>query len=241
MTSAIYDEVQVFLTECNKIKVAPTLQNIGKHVFKDDYNPDSRYQRDAIYEALYLGRNIALNSWREYCKTSDFNKDIEEIEFYHPEKVLEEFKTEDFGEFNRELYRGTFNAYTDTLKKNENVYGHIAVLWRKKLSEFSALGQNLVIASYGKTSTWHSPSFWKWAIREVELFKRTLNIIKMQLNRGEETKIALPSGKPFSKALGYVSSTKALIEDSTSWTCKCGMINIESANFCSNCGQPKEA
>ena len=240
MASAIYDEVQVYLTECKKAGVAPTLEDIGKYVFKDDYNPDSRYQRDAIYGAIDYGRFTALNSWKEYCESPDFNKDIEEIEYYHPEKVLEEFKDVEFGGFNTKLYRGAFNSYTDTLKKNENTYAHIAVLWRKKQSDFSTQkNQNLVIASYGKKSTWHIPSFWGWAVREVDLFKRSLHIIEKQLHRGEDAQIALPTGKPYSKAIGYINSTRALIEDGTSWVCKCEMVNSAEANFCSNCGSSK--
>jgi hypothetical protein len=138
------------------------------------------------------------------------------------------------------LYRGKFGEHTSDIKKFYEEYAHIAALWQIKLNEFSEQGKNLVIASYGRHSTWKIPSWWRWAIREIDLFKRSLDIIVYQLQRGEKGQLLLPSGKPISKALGYVDSTKALVENGTSWECEnCKMTNSGTANFCSNCGKKK--
>lgn len=239
MASRIYDDVQTFLTECSRAGVAPTIKDIGKAVYKDDYDPDSRYQRDAIYMAIYEGRILALNAWDEFCKSPDFSKEIEELEYYHRELVNGELKGDDYAYFNTYLYRGRFGDMTGDLKKYMNEYSHIAAIWRKKLKETSETkGMNLVISSYGKNATWSIPSWWKWAVREMDLFKRSFKIIRRQLERGESAKLLLPSGQPLSKVIGIVDSAKALIEDGTSWTCGCGMRNPQEANFCSNCATP---
>jgi len=240
MASRVYDDVQTFLTECSRAGVAPTIQDIGKAIYKDDYDPDSRYQRDAVYKAIYEGRILALNAWDEFCRSPDFSKELEKIEYYEPSLAEAEFKGDDYANFNTYLYRGKFGEMTGELKKFSNEYSYIAALWRRKHKEISETKKmNLIVSSYGKNATWSIPSWWKWAVREINLFKRSFKMIKTQLERGESAKLLLPSGQPLSKAIGYVDSARALVEDESSWTCGCGMRNPQEANFCSNCGGKK--
>lgn len=235
----IHHIVQRILTTGNEADNPPTTIAIQKEVFKEDFNSDSRTQRDAIYGSVTRGRDNAIIGWESYTSDPKFLEDLSEIEFYANELIDEQEKSGDYAEFYSELYAGRFIDKTDLIKGNLREFALIAVLWDKKLKELSQQGMNLVISSYGTLSKWKIPSFWKWAIRETDLYIRFLKIVEGQIERGIKTGIgALPGTLP-RKAIGYAQSAQAALTDGTSWECECEMINIGTANFCSNCGKPK--
>ena len=239
MSSTIYSTVQAYMTTQFNNGLQPKMADIHQHVYGSQSVMDSRVQRGNIYSAIRAGRDAALAKWDEYIKSQQFSLDLEQIEFYEADKVEAQFRHRDYGRFFSELYRGTFGAQTSDLKKYRDEYAHIACCWDKKLTEFSKNGQNLVVATYGRESSWELPTYWRWAMRENALWVRSTMIIIGQLKRGVKAGLpVLPSGKLIEKAIGYAESTRALLTDGSSWTClKCGMIN--ASNFCSNCGAPK--
>lgn len=234
----IHHLVQGMLTTGNKAK-PPTTIEIQKEVFEENYEFDSRSQRDAVYGSITRGRDNAIIGWESYTSDPQFLKDLAEIEYYANELIDEQEKSGDYAEFYRELYAGRFADKTDLIKGHLREFALIAVLWDRKLKELSKQGMNLVISSYGSQARWKIPSFWKWAIRETNLYIRFLKIVQGQIERGIKTKVgALPGTLPH-KAIGYTQSAQAALTDGTSWECECEMINLGTANFCSNCGKPK--
>jgi len=235
----IHHLVQGVLTTGNEANAPHTTIAIQKEVFNKDFDIDSRSQRDAVYGSITRGRDNAIIGWESYTKHPIFLEDLTEIELNANELIDEQEKSGDYGEFYSELYAGRFVDKTDLITGNLREFALIAVIWDKKLKELSRQGMNLVISSYGKESTWKIPSFWKWAIRETDLYIRSLKIVEMQIKRGIRTKVAVLPGALPHKAIGYTQSAQAALTDGTSWTCDCAMINIGTANFCSNCGKPK--
>ena len=235
----IHHLVQGMLTTGNEVNTPHTTIAIQKEVFNEEFDGDSRSQRDAVYGSITRGRDNAIIGWESYTRHPIFMVDLKAIELNADELIDEQEKSGDYGEFYSELYAGRFADKTDLIKGNLREFALIAVLWDKKLKDLSQKGMNLVISSYGKQSKWQIPSFWKWAIRETELYIRFLKIVERQIERGIKTGVGkLPGILPF-KAIGYAQSAEAALTDGTSWTCECAMINIVTANFCSNCGKPK--
>ena len=235
----IHHIVQKMITTGNEDNKSHTTIDIQKEVFGEDFDGDSRSQRDAVYGSITRGRDNAIIGWESYANHPKFLDDLKEIELNANELIDEQEKSGDYGEFYSELYAGRFAHKTELIKGNLKEFALIAVLWDKKLKELSQQGMNLVISSYGKQSKWKIPSFWKWAIRETELYIRSLKIFEKQIRRGIITKVgALPGSLPH-KAIGYAQSAQAALTDGTAWECECDMINMGTANFCSNCGKPK--
>jgi len=235
----IYADVQSFITQRIEEGKPPTTIDIQKHIFKEDFNEDSRMQKDSVYGAIVRGRDTGLIDMDVYFESDQFSKDLSEVEYYANKLIDEQEKSSDYAEFFTELHMGRFGTETDLIKGNLREFALIAVLWDRKLAEISKGSKNIIIATYGRYSAWRLPSLWRWAIRETDLYLRTLLIVEKQFKRGIRTKVAMLPGTPIQKALGYTESARAALTDGTSWTCECDMINPESANFCSNCGKPK--
>lgn len=231
--------LQSKLSEYLRSGYNPTTEELVQSVFDSEYKKDSRIQRDTIYFALLIIRDEAIKAWENYVVTPQYFSDLSQIEYYQQNKVEETFATNDFALFYIDLMQGKFRDKTKEFKEYTKEFGHIAVLWDIKMKEFLNRGICLVIAEYGKKSKWYIPTFWSWARRDTDLYIRTLNILKNQLERGKNTKIGLPSGERIERALEYTGSLKALIKDGTSWICECKMVNPQEANYCSNCGKSK--
>lgn len=239
LVARIKPEVQKFITEQLQAGNPPTTPEIQKHIFESEYSPDSRRQRDAVYNAICQGRDEAIIDLEKYLKDKKSMRKIHtKIEYLQPNLIQKQFKSEDYLDFEEELYRNRFGEMTDTIKKHLEEFALIATGWDLKLKELSKQGKNLVIPSYGPNSGWIIPSWWKWAIRETKLYLRSIKILLGQMNRTPV--ISQLPGTSVSKAIGYARSTQAALEDGTSWTCECKMINIGIANFCANCGKPKK-
>jgi len=235
----IHHIIQKKLTEGNENNTPPSTPELQKTAFPGAYQPDSRSQRDAVYGSITRGRDNAILGWEKYAGSQQFKNDLSDIEYYANELIDEQEKSGDYAEFYNELYTGRFGDKTELIKGSLRELALIAVLWDKKLKALSKQGMNLVISNYGRGSKWRIPSLWKWAIRETNLYMRFLNIVAKQIERGINTNVgALPGTLP-RKALGYTQSAQAALTDGTSWRCECGMINLGTANFCSNCGKPK--
>lgn len=235
----IHHIVQKKLTDGNEANTPLSTPELEKEAFQENYDPDSRKQRDAVYGSIRRGRDNAILGWEKYVEDPQFLKDLSEIEYYATELIDEHEKSGDYAVFFSELYAGRFADKTELIKGNLREFALIAVLWDRKLKELSQKGMNLVISNYGKNSKWRIPSFWKWAIRETNLYIRSLKTVQKQIERGINTKIGQLPGVLPKKAIGYTESAQAALTDGTSWICECEMINNETANFCSNCGKPK--
>lgn len=231
--------LQILLRDYIEKGYNPTTEELIQGVYGKEYKPDSRVQRDSVYQAIIRIRDDVIEAWENYCTTKEFELDLTHIEFYEQDKVEATFATEEFGEFYLELNKGRFGEKTKEIKPYLKEFGHIAVAWDKKITDLTKTGNPLVIAEYGKQSKWYKPSFWKWGIRETELYLRSFNCIRKQLTRGTNTKIALNENSNIKKALGYLDSSLAALTDGVTWTCKCKMLNTGSSNYCSNCGKPK--
>lgn len=238
LVTQIYRDVQIYLTQKFAEGKPPTTFEIQRHVFTNDFNPDSRKQRDAVYFCIQHGRVDAIQALQDYWESQESDTDNAEAEYYS-DFIEEQSKKPSYGKFYADACQGKFGEISNSIKNNMDAHCLIAHNFEKKLQEFSKNGLNFVIADYGKDSRWRIPEYWEWGIRERALYIRSLRILEKQLTRGIETKMLLPTGKSLDKALGYAGSTRALIEDGTSWTCICGMENLSAANFCSNCGKAK--
>lgn len=235
----IYADVQIYITDRLGGNQYPTTSEIIRQIFGGSANLDSRTQRDAVYGAITRGRDVAIAKMDNYLDSAQYYQDLAEIEYYANNLIDEQEASSDYAEFYSELHMGRFGDKTSLIKGNLRSFALIAALWSRRLAEYSQEGTNLVIPTYGRDSAWFIPSWWRWAIRETDLYIRTLKIVEKQLERGSKTKMLTASGQPISKAIGYIQSTRALLEDGSAWECGCGMMNPGAANYCSNCGEPK--
>lgn len=156
--------------------------------------------------------------------------------FSEAKKCEDQLKTLDFDEFYYDLQRGKFGKDTTIILKNLGEYPAVALLFERKMKEYSKAGNNFLTASYGKHSVWSVPSFWRWNIREFRLYRRTLDILRTHLKRGRETKVLLPSGISIPRVLDYETVVRAALEDGTAWECsKCGARNLSQNQRCVIC------
>lgn len=236
-----YDAVQSILTRRIAEERLPTTREIQEEVFGDAFVSDSRRQGDIIYEAIARGRYNALTEYDLYIDSPEYISDMTEIEVYKVEEMESQLNHPDYGEFFVELKMGRFGDKTEVIETYLDAYVLVAAIWEKKLHEFSQRGNNLVIASYGKKSVWKIPTWWKWAIRETDLYLRSITILSKQFKRGISTGLLTSSGIPLSKAIEYSTSIQGILENGTTWQCTCGMFNSGSSNYCSNCGKPRPA
>jgi len=235
--SRFYIEVQDYLRERLEANDLPKTVEIQQTVFGRSFDPDSQYQKQIIRDRIAEGRKNALEQWELYCGCEDFEKDIKKIEYYDNKKFLGEDE-DDYHDFYSALLRGRFGEDSEEIMEYLNEYIIISKLWKEKLPEFSKNLNNLVISTYGQNARWFCPSWWRWAIRETNLYLRTIRILRRQLKRGESTKLLTASGEPIQKAIGYTRSIEGMLEDGTSWKCPdCGMYNHGKSNFCSNCSR----
>lgn len=236
-----YDAVQSILTRRIAEGRLPTTREIQEEVFGDAFVSDSSRQRDLIYEAIAKGRYNALDKYNLYIGSPEHMKDMIDIEFYKAEEMERQLNHPDYGEFFVELKMGRFGDKTEVIETYLDAYVLVAAIWEKKLHEFSQKGDNLIIASYGRRSVWRIPTWWKWAIRETNLYLRSITILAKQFKRGVSTGLLTSSGIPLSKAIEYSTSIQGILENGATWQCTCGMFNSGSSNYCSNCGKPRPA
>jgi len=236
--SRFYIEVQDHLRKRIEDNDPPTTADIQRAIFGRSFDPDSKYQRQLVYSRIAEGRKNALDHWDIYMGSDEFRQDFAGIEFYEDINILSEDK-QDYFDFESALLRGRFGDQTDNIKEYLREYIVVSRLWKKKLLEFSRELNNLVISTYGKEAKWILPSWWRWAIRETDLYLRSVRTLQTQLRRGASTRLLTASGEPISKAIGYAKSIEGLLEDGSSWKCpNCDMINHGTSNFCSHCGKP---
>jgi len=232
-----YIEVQDFLRKRFLANNPPTTSQIQRAVFRRSFDQDSQYQRQIIYFRIAEGRENALKQWDLYCESADFTRDYDYINTHKDQNVLNGDRP-DYYDFYSALLRGRFGEETEDTMEYLNEYIVISKLWNTKLVEYSQNMNNLVISTYGKGAIWKLPSWWRWAIRETDLYLRCLKTLQKQFNRGISTKLLTASGQPLQRAVGYTTSIEGLLQDGQSWTCpNCGMYNSGSSKYCSNCGQ----
>lgn len=208
LAARLYDEVQFTLTHLLDAEKTPTTQDLMQLTFKGQYNPDSRKQRDTIYTIIMRGRDDAILNFETYAVSQEFTKDIANIDYYEPPQTI----TEDYAEYNSRLYEGYFGNETKILKQYEEELKPMATLWEKKINEYSHEGNNLVVATYGPNSKWVRPTYWWWAIRERDLYLRSAKILVKQIQRGIDTRIALPDLTNLNDALITSTEMKQLLE-----------------------------
>lgn len=232
-------EVQGIITSFFKQGMEPTTSKIQATIYGSKYNSDSRVQREVVYGCITRGRENAIKMWNAYVH-GDFNKDVAYVQYYEPEEMKKQTESDDFTDFHLKLHDGRFGKDTEEIKKSLGWFPAVATVFHKRIREYSKAGNNFVITRYGAKSTWFIPSFWTWNIRDYNLYKRSLRILRRQLDRGIQTKVLLPSGQPIEKALDLETIVRATLEDKTVWTCpKCKVRNLGTISLCAVCGTPK--
>lgn len=208
LVARLYDEVQFALTHLINADKNPTTQQLMQIAFKKDYNSDSRKQYETIREIINRGRDNGIMEFQKYADSQDFIKDLSEIDYYTPQSKI----SEDEAEYDALLYEGFFQENTPALKEYKDEMKPVSLLWEQNLRNYSDQGNNIVISSYGPKARWSRPSYWKWAIREQEIYLRSARIIIRQLQRGMGTKIALPDSTRIAEALEMTTEMKQLLE-----------------------------
>ena len=237
--SRAYVEVQNIITKYLEKGVHPSTDLLKQAYYSDKYDKDSREQQETIYGCIIRGRENVIKLWDLYLLDT-FQKDLSHTEFYEPEECGKELITENFSKFHSELQNGKFGKDTKVIKQNLGHFPAIAIIFQRKMKEFSKKGHNFLTATGGKDSVWRIPSFWAWNIREYKLYNRTVRILYTQLKRGIKTKVLLPSGVPLEETIKYGTVIEAALRDTTSWTCpKCGAKNIAENDKCAICKTEK--
>jgi len=234
-----YIEVQSYLRSRLEANNPPSTSEIQRSVFGIAYDPDSQYQRIRIYNRIEDGRRNALLLWEQYCQSSQYEQDFQQLLFYGGSELPDE-ERDDYYDFYAKLLQGQFREETEGITDFLNDYKIVARMWKNKVEEYSRELNNLVISTKGRGAVWILPSWWRWAIRETDLYLRSVRILQMQFRRGITTKLLTASGEPLEKAIGYAKGIEGLLEDGDSWICpECTFHNHGTSNFCSNCGHEK--
>jgi len=233
-------EVQRIITDFFERGIHPTTQQIQSALYGSTYNPDSSIQNKVVYSCITRGRGNVITMWDNYVQGGTFIKDVAYVQYYEDEEMKKQVESEEFSEFHLSLQDGRFGRDTEEIIKSLGQYPAVATIFGRRIREYSKAGNNFVIASYGRESRWFIPSWWIWNIREYNLYRRSLKILRMQLNRGVRTKVLLPSGQPIEKALDYETVVRAALEDKTVWSCpKCKIRNLGIRDNCVICGITK--
>ena len=231
-----YPLVQDIITKYIEHLVPITTLLLQQAFYKEYYDSDSASQGKTIYGCIVRGREHVVKLWNNYLQDRSFFIDLSFIQNYEVQKCEGQIKTLDFDEFYYELQTGKFGKDTQDILKHLGDYPAVAILFEKKMKEYSKTGSNFLTATYGKNSVWSIPTFWRWNIREFKLYRRTLDILRNQLKRGRETKVLLPSGIPIPRILEYETVVRAALEDGTAWECsKCGTRNLSQNQKCVIC------
>ena len=235
-------DIQNILTNELQTGHTPSSQYLQKRHFGAEYDPDSRYQGETVYNAIQRGRENAIKLWDDYVQEGGLIDDINTIVDKQPERIEEELSSEDFKKFQEYILGNESNSHKIGLLKELGQHPAIAMCFYNKMQQYSKQKTNFVISTYGGMAQWFIPTFWAWNIRECNLYQRSIETIGKQLERGIKTKVLLPSKLPIKKALGYRTNLKAALANSTSWRCpNCGAYNIETMTQCTICETKKEA
>jgi len=235
--SRVYPLVQDMITKYVEQDVPLTILLLQQAFYKENFEADSKIQRETIYGCIVRGRNNVIKLWDMYLQGQTFHSDLAYVQNYEDKECEDEIKTQDFNEFYNEFQRGKFGKDTTIILRNLGDFPSVAILFRRKIEEYSKAGTNFLTANYGRKSVWKIPSFWKWNIREFNLYRRTLDILRTQLDRGRTTKVLLPSGIPIPRVLEYETVVRAALEDGTAWECPhCRARNLSQNQNCVICG-----
>ena len=238
--SRAYPLVQDMITKYIKQSIAMTTQLLQQAFYGQNYDADSKVQWETVYGCFVRGRDNVIKMWDMYLQDQSFFSDLAYVQNYEAKKCEDQLKTLDFDEFYYNLQAGKFGKETQDILKNLGEYPAVAILFERKMKEYSEGGNNFLTATYGKRSVWFIPSFWRWNIREFKLYRRTLNILRTQLKRGRETQVLLPSGISIPRILEYETVVRAALEDGTAWECsKCGARNLSQNPKCAICHTPR--
>jgi len=231
-----YPLMQDMITKYLEQGIPLTTQLLQEAFYRENFDADSKIQRETIYGCIVRGRDNVIKMWAAYLEGQSFHLDLAYVQNYQDKECKDQFKTLDFDEFYYNLQRGKFGKDTSIILKNLGDFPAVAILFERKMKEYSKVGTNFLTASYGKKSHWFIPSFWRWNIREYRLYRRTLHILRTQLDRGKATKVLLPSGIPIPRVLEYETVVRAALEDGTAWECsKCGARNLSQNPNCVIC------
>lgn len=232
--------VQDIITKYIEQSIPITTQLLQQAFYRKNYDTDSKIQGETIYGCIVRGRDNVIKMWDIYLQGQSFFSDLIYVQNYEAKECERQLKTLDFDEFYYDLQRGKFGKDTTIILRNLGEYPAVAILFERKMKEYSKAGNNFLTATYGMRSVWFIPSFWRWNIREFKLYRRTLNILRTQLKRGRETKVLLPSGIPIPRVLEYETVVRAALEDGTAWQCsKCGARNLSQNPKCVICHTPR--
>jgi len=234
-------DIQNTLTNELQLGRQPSSQYLQERCFGAEYDKDSRYQTEVVYNAIQRGRDAAIELWDAHVQEGGLLEDIKNIVDTQPERIEEELSSEDFKDFQEYILKNESDTHKANLLKEQGHHPAIAISFYDKMQQYSKQKTNFVIPTCGRNSQWFIPTFWRWNIREYDLYQRTIETIGRQLERGRKTKVLLPSKLPITTALNYRTNLQATIADGTSWKCpNCGAHNIETMTQCTICETPRE-
>jgi len=234
-------DIQNTLTNELQLGHSPSSQYLQERCFGAEYDKDSRYQAETVYNAIQRGRENAIELWDAHVQEGGLIEDINTIVDTQPERIEEELSSEDFKEFKKYILKNESDSHKASLLKELGHHPAIAISFHDKMQQYSKQKTNFVISTYGRISRWSIPTFWAWNIREYNLYQRSVETIGNQLERGRKTKVLLPSKLPITTALNYRTNLKAALSDGSSWKCtNCGAYNIETMTQCTICGTSRE-
>lgn len=222
----------------------PTINTIQLATYGRKYNSDSRTQKQIVYGCITRGREYAIKQWNQYVESKEFVNDVTYIDHYEPVEIKNQIDSDDFRDFHSELQYGKFGEETEEIRENLGQFPAVAIVFDRRIQEYSKTGNNFIIPRVVKGSKvhwqWFIPSFWRWNIRECKLYGRSLKVLMNQLERGRNTRVLLPSGQPIQKALEVGTVLKASLEDKTVWTCpNCTARNLGTTTNCAICETAK--
>lgn len=244
--SRAYARVQQIILEYLSMGYNPTLEDIQKAYYSEDFRRDSSLQCSIIYGSIIRGRETAIKRLDLDVNSDTFVSEIEWIKTYEAKLCNGEIDKEEYKEFWTEIKDGRFGE--EARRESEEILEEIpsfAIYFRKKILQYAKEGACLIIPTMKTpftrgTKRWFIPSWFRWNIREIDLYKRTLKAFRTQLKRGIVTRVALPSGMSLEKALTIETVTRASLIDKTVWTCpKCSARNLDSSKVCGICGTEK--
>jgi len=244
--SRAYARVQQIIFQYLSMGYNPTSEEIQRAYYGEDFDLDSTLQSSIIYGCITRGREIAIKRLDLDINSDKFSSETEWIKTYEAELCKREKEKEEYKEFWIEIKKGRFGK--EARRESEEVLEEMpsfAIYFKRKTLQYAKEGACLITPSMDTpftrgTKRWFIPSWFRWNIREIDQYKKTLKAFRTQLKRGITTKVALPSGVSLKKALAIETVTRASLIDKTVWTCpKCSAPNLDSSEVCGICGTKK--
>lgn len=240
------NEVQNILFTLLSKGETPTTRELQQAYFGVDYNSDSVSQIGLIRTSITHGRELAYKQISDAVDDPNHQSEVIDIAHYEQAECMAVEGTEGWNNFHDNLIDGKLGPEARKHRRELlEVIPAYSLWFSRKLWELAKSGACMIIPidirrGWGKQAKWHLPSWFAWNDRELDQYRRSIDRIRTQFNRGIKTRVALPSGDTMQKALAYTSPIQAAIEDGTSWFCaRCSARNLGVDTACSICNTTK--